>query len=110
MNAKLLASAEIQKYEAGLPTKILYIWHEEDRALLLEMKNPKINTSLIEDNWKMPTRLPQLNMAEDVFQTSSEPSTIEDVYLKDIPTPMPEKLVSVKENDEKTQNTPATQQ
>ena len=81
LDARPLASAEIREYKAGLPSKILYIWHEEDRALLMELKDPKVNTSIPENQWKMPDREPKLNMAEDIFQTKYEPFDSRQVYL-----------------------------
>lgn len=81
-NANPLASAEIQEYENGLPKRILYIWHEEDKALQLELTNPKANTAIPESNWTMPNHDVKLNMAEDVFQSrATEPNGVKRVYL-----------------------------
>tara|TARA_Y100000034_G_scaffold120366_1_gene163199 strand:+ start:640 stop:1626 length:987 start_codon:yes stop_codon:yes gene_type:complete len=98
MDAKPVASAEIQEYQSGIPAKILYIWHEEGRALLLELKNPKINVSIPSDKWQMPEHKPKLNMAEDVFQSNAEPNVTKRVYFAD----------ATEQTDEKTETKPVT--
>jgi hypothetical protein len=65
MNGKPRASADIQEYRNGLPYKILYVWHAEDKALLIEFDKSKLNQSISARNWEMPDKKPKLNMAED---------------------------------------------
>jgi hypothetical protein len=72
MGANPIASVEIQEYRDGIPSKILYIWQKEDQALLLELKNPKINVFIPASKWGMPDYKPKLNMAEDVNQIGAE--------------------------------------
>lgn len=62
-----LASAEIQECTVeGLPTKIVIVWFEEDHTLVLELKNPRANTSISASKWQPPTNhTPKINMAEE---------------------------------------------
>ncbi len=65
MDGKPQSSADIQGRQNGMPTKILYVYHAEDQALLLEFIGISINKSISSQKWKMPNRQPQLNMADD---------------------------------------------
>lgn len=66
MDGKPQASADIQsRNQDGMPTKILYVWHTEDKALLLEFPKCQFNINISPRNWKMPNHQPQLNMADD---------------------------------------------
>ncbi len=65
MNGKPHASADIQGHQNGLPTKILYVWHTENQALLLEFRKVRVNQRISSQKWRMPNKKPQLNMADD---------------------------------------------
>jgi len=64
-NGKPLASAEILEHRSSLPTKILFVWYEEDRALLLELKNPQGNVKIPTSYWAQPDYQPRINMADE---------------------------------------------
>ena len=60
------ASADIQKCdENGIPIKILYVWHSENQALLLEFRKTELNKDISVQKWEMPNKRPKLNMADD---------------------------------------------
>jgi hypothetical protein len=64
-DGKPVASAEIRKWHNDLPAEILYVWHEEDRALLLEINRPRANVEISESSWTPPDYRPRINMAEE---------------------------------------------
>jgi hypothetical protein len=63
-SGKVLAASEIQQYNNGVPVKILYSWYEENRTMLMTLKNPKVNTTISGSAWAMPNYTPKSNMAE----------------------------------------------
>ena len=65
LNGQPLASCEIQKWENDLPKKILYTWHEEQKAMLIEFQSIKANESIPDSKWEMPNRNPRYNMADE---------------------------------------------
>lgn len=65
IDGKPIASVEIRKWHNDLPAEILYVWHEEDRALLLEIKRPRANVEISESSWTPPNYRPRINMAEE---------------------------------------------
>lgn len=68
MNNKPLASAEIQAYQDGLPSQILYMWYEEDKALQLILKSPRCNSQIPPERWALPSYTPTVNMAEELVR------------------------------------------
>jgi hypothetical protein len=65
MDGVPLATADIQRYPDGLPKRILYTWHEENRMLSMEFNQPQINLSLSSTYWVPPNKKPKINMAEE---------------------------------------------
>lgn len=64
LQGKPLATCEVQ-YEGAIPKRIAYDWHEEQRSLVLEFKNPVVNIALPETHWQKPKYQPQINMGEE---------------------------------------------
>lgn len=63
---KPLASCEIQKFSGDLPQRILFVWHEEDKVMLLEFDDPKVNVEIDDSQWELPRHEPKINMAEEM--------------------------------------------
>jgi hypothetical protein len=64
---KPLASAEVQEYTAsGLPSQILYMWYEENKAVQFTFENPRINVEISAEKWALPDRAPRIDMAEEL--------------------------------------------
>ena len=60
-----LATSEIKEFDGGLPSEILYVWHEEDSVVLLEIDGPEISLGLDPRLWEMPTHDRAINMADE---------------------------------------------
>lgn len=61
-----LASCEVQEFGTnGLPFRILYDWKEENRTLLVELTNLRVNYAIDPKNWEPPNRSPKINMANE---------------------------------------------
>jgi hypothetical protein len=58
----LLSSCEIEWID-NIPNKILYNWKEENKTMLIELKNSSTNIVLEENIFEMPYYKPQINMA-----------------------------------------------
>lgn len=65
MQGKALALAEIREHHNGLPVQILYNWYEENKVLLLEFHNPKVNLRIASTSWQPPNEKPKINMANE---------------------------------------------
>jgi hypothetical protein len=61
---KYLVACEIQARNGDLPQKILYTWYEEDRVMLLNLRDGKTNVAINAVHWTMPDKTPKINMAE----------------------------------------------
>jgi hypothetical protein len=61
---KSIAACEIQQYSGHIPTKILYSWYEENRTMLMQLNNPRLNVAISKNMWMMPNYTPKINMAE----------------------------------------------
>jgi len=59
---KTLAIAEILENRNGLPMKIMYTWYEENKILLLEFDNPRVNEKIDPSRWNMPNIQPQIDI------------------------------------------------
>lgn len=66
LDNNLLVSSEIQeRNEQGIPEKIFYTWHEENRALFLEFSNPVVNEPISSDTWNIPNKNPKIDMGNE---------------------------------------------
>jgi hypothetical protein len=65
IDGKKLVECTIEKKSDSLPSKINYIWHEENRIMTLEFKKPKINVEIPESHFMMPSISPKINMADE---------------------------------------------
>lgn len=65
INGKTLVTCEIRSHVDGLPDKILYTWHEEERTMSLAFRNQKSNSRLRTTSFLMPSYKPKINMAEE---------------------------------------------
>lgn len=63
-SGKTLAACEVQQFAGDLPSKILYSWYEENRVMLMQFDNVKVNPSISESVWSMPNYTPKRNMAD----------------------------------------------
>ena len=62
-NGATLASAEIE-YFGNIPQRILFTWHEEERVMLIEMREPTLNVQIATDTWTVPNISPKINMGQ----------------------------------------------
>ena len=60
-----LVECQIETTFNGLPTKINYKWHEEDRTMSIIMKRPKVNVEIPPSSYVMPNYTPKINMADE---------------------------------------------
>lgn len=64
-DGKPLASSEIQAFENGLPSQMLYMWYEEGKTVQFDLSHPRANTTISGDKWTMPSYQPRINMADE---------------------------------------------
>lgn len=60
-----LVECQIETTFNGLPTKINYKWHEEDRTMSIVIKRPKANVEVPSSSYVMPNYMPKINMADE---------------------------------------------
>jgi hypothetical protein len=63
-SGKTLAACEVQQFAGDLPSKILYSWYEENRVMLMQLNELKVNSNISESVWSMPNYTPKNNMAD----------------------------------------------
>lgn len=59
-----VAMSKILERKGDLPTKILCNWYEENKILLIELKNPTYNEAIDPHVWEVPNYQPQIDMSE----------------------------------------------
>lgn len=62
----LLASVEIQ-YVNGMPSKILYMWYEENKAVQFQFDGIETNVPIDTSKWLLPTYDDQVNLADQII-------------------------------------------
>lgn len=64
-NGITTVTAEIQEYKNGLPSKLVYLWAEEAKVLVMNLHNPEINVHIPSSLWKMPNETPKIDMSKE---------------------------------------------
>jgi hypothetical protein len=62
MAGRAVAVAEILDHVDGVPSKILFTWHEENKVLLMEFDSPKINEEVPDSQWVAPNIHPIIDI------------------------------------------------
>ena len=68
----IIASSEIVEYRNNLPYQILYTWQEEDQAMLIELPDSQVNTSIDSNKWKRPHYQNEIDMGKTVARMKWE--------------------------------------
>jgi outer membrane lipoprotein-sorting protein len=64
-NGKLVASCEIHSYENNLPSKMTFIWHNENASMVWYLNDPTANVVINPSRWIMPNRTPKIDMSRE---------------------------------------------
>lgn len=64
-SGRLVASSEIQSFKDGLPSKITFIWHEEEASMVWYLNSSKKNVPINPNRFVMPAKTPKIDMAND---------------------------------------------
>lgn len=65
LDGRNLVECEIQEWFVDKPSKINYVWHEENRTMSIYLNNPKTNFLISKENFLFPNYSPKINMADE---------------------------------------------
>jgi hypothetical protein len=64
-----VASSEVEEWQSTpyghFPKNIIVQWHEENVSVRFILSDPKINTTIPKETWKMPNKQPKVDMSEN---------------------------------------------